>query len=82
MVKGTVKAVGPQGLVAMDFRGRLAILKVDSPPPKVGDVVQAATLDSGFLSLTIEASSMERKGRVVAFHPSAAYVFDLLADSH
>jgi len=66
----------------MDFKGRLAILKVESPLPQVGDVVQAATLDSGYLSLISEASSTERKGRVVAFHPSAAYVFDLLADSH
>ena len=58
---GTVEAVGPFGLVAMDLDGRAAILQVDWPQPGVGDVVQA------------EAP------RVVVFHPSAAYICELLA---
>ena len=80
MFRSIVDFVGPSGLVAMDFEGRSAILEVEWPQPRVGDVVQAAKLNSGFLSLRNETRSTESKARVVAFHPSAMYVFDLLSE--
>jgi hypothetical protein len=81
MVRGTVEAVGPFGLVAIDFEGRTLILEVPWSQLKVGDVLQTGTLSSSSLLLKDEASSCESKGRVVAFDSSPTFVQGLLADA-